>query len=125
MEKVLQQEDKQCDNFDRQARDYNIDLFRILACIAVVGLHTLPKDLSAITAAFYYFCGFAVPVFFMSSGYFLLNRGKVVISYSKHKCFGIIRVVIGWNFIIAILRVLKAILLQEKIIDEILRFLVE
>lgn len=32
---------------------------------------------------------------------------------------------IGWNFIIAILRVLKAILLKEKIIDEILRFPVE
>ena len=68
MEKVLQQEDKQCDNFDRQARDYNIDLFRILACIAVVGLHTLPKDLSAITAAFYFFLGVGVAVLFMSSG---------------------------------------------------------
>ena len=67
MEKVLQQEGKQCDNFatqiDRQTRDYNIDLIRILACIAVVGLHTLPKDLSTTSAALYYFCGFAVPVF--------------------------------------------------------------
>lgn len=118
MEKVLQQK-------DRQTRDYNIDLIRILACIAVVGLHTLPKDLSTATAALYYFCGFAVPVFFVSSGYFLLNRGKVAISYLKHKCFGIIKVVIGWNLIIAILRVLKAVLLHGNIIDEILRFPIE
>ncbi len=61
----------------------------------------------------------------MSSGYFLLNRGKMSISYSKNKCFGIIRVVISWNFIIVILRILKAILLQENIIDEIFRFPVE
>ena len=61
----------------------------------------------------------------MSSGYFLLNRGKVAISYSKNKCFGIISVVIGWNFIIAILRVLKAVVLRENIIEEILRFPVE
>lgn len=46
-------------------------------------------------------------------------------SYSKHKCFGIIKVVIGWNYIIAILRVLKSILLQGKITDEIIRFPVE
>lgn len=61
----------------------------------------------------------------MSSGYFLLNRSKVAISYSKHKCIGVIRVIIGWNFIIAIFRVLKAILLQKNIIDEILRLPVE
>ena len=58
---------------DRQTdrRDCSIDLIRVIACVAVVGLHTFPKDLSLVTASLYYLCGFAVPFFFMSSGYFL------------------------------------------------------
>ena len=55
---------------DRQTdrRDCSIDLIRVIACVAVVGLHTFPKDLSLVTASLYYLCGFAVPFFFMSSG---------------------------------------------------------
>lgn len=49
-------------------RNCNIDLIRVLACAAVVGLHTIPKDLSVSTASLYYLCGFAVPFFFMTSG---------------------------------------------------------
>ena len=78
-----------------------------MACIAVVGLHTFPKDLSTVTASLYYLCGFAVPVFFMSSGYFLLNRGEVSYKYAVQKCIGIIRVVFLWNSIIFILKFAK------------------
>ena len=51
---------------DRQTdrRDCSIDLIRVIACVAVVGLHTFPKDLSLVTASLYYLCGFAVPFFF-------------------------------------------------------------
>lgn len=36
-------------NFD--TRDCNIDIIRLIACVAVVGLHTFPKDLSLVTAS--------------------------------------------------------------------------
>lgn len=51
-------------------RNENIDLIKIAACIAVVGLHTfMPHAL-----ALYYLCAFAVPVFFMVNGYLLTKK---------------------------------------------------
>ena len=67
-----------------EERNTNLDLMRILACIAVVGLHTLQKDLSVFNSSLYYMCGFAVPVFFMASGYILLNREYVYSIASKN-----------------------------------------
>ena len=61
-------------------RNNNIDLIKLYACICVVALHTIPKDLSAVTTTIYYLSGVAVPLFFMSSGYFLLNRGEISIN---------------------------------------------
>lgn len=63
-------------------RNNNIDLIKLYACICVVALHTIPKDLSAVTTTIYYLSGVAVPLFFMSSGYFLLNRGEISIKYT-------------------------------------------
>ena len=61
----------------QKKRNDNIDLIKILACIAVVGLHTLRREVSVLNSFLYYLCGFAVPAFMMASGYFLLNREKV------------------------------------------------
>lgn len=77
-------------------RNYNIDLLKVFACIAVVGLHTLHKDISVINSTLYYLCGFAVPVFFVSSGYFLLNRGAIPRSYSEKKILAVLRIVVLW-----------------------------
>lgn len=55
-------------NFD--ARDCNIDIIRVIACVAVVGLHTFPKDLSVVTASLYYLSGFAVPFFLCQADIF-------------------------------------------------------
>lgn len=88
---------------DRQ-RNTNIDLVRIVACIAVVGLHTFPREQSVGTLLAYYLCGFAIPFFFMSSGFFLLNRGRIYRNYPLRKAFNIIRLVILWNLIFDILR---------------------
>ena len=82
----------------------------------------MPKDLSFVTAALYYLCGFAVPTFFLQSGYFLLNRGQVDISYAKRKCWGVIRVVVCWNAVIAILKVLKAFLARGSVMMDLLNF---
>lgn len=56
-------------------RDYGIDMLRFVACCAVVGLHTFTKGITLTSTVAYYACGFAVPIFFMCSGAFLLNRG--------------------------------------------------
>lgn len=95
-------------------RNVNVDMIRIVACIAVVGLHAFPKDISKTTGLIYYFFGFAVPFFFMSSGYFLLNRGKIGIQYSKKKCLGIIKLTICWNTVIIIAKILKHFIMKEK-----------
>lgn len=80
-------------------RNYNLDLMRILACISVVGLHTLQKDLSVINSFMYYICGFAIPVFFVASGYILLSREQATVRYSMEKVTKIILRVISWSTI--------------------------
>ena len=82
------------------SRNYTLDLMKIIACVAVVGLHTLHKDLSIINSTLYYCCGFAVPVFFMCSGYMLFQRDRVSCSYVVKKIASISRVVLMWSFLI-------------------------
>lgn len=108
-----------------QSRNHNIDLIKMVACIAVVGIHAFPRDLSEITALLYYLCGFAVPVFFMSSGYLLLNRGPVTIKYSMKKCIGIIRVVICWNTIISGCKAIRALVLSRDFMNELINLPLE
>ena len=95
-------------------RNYNLDFLKILACIAVVGLHTLQKDLSWINSSLYYLCGFAVPSFFMASGYVLLNRNSVTWDYVMHKIIAILRVVIIWNIIALVYELVKNIAIYNN-----------
>lgn len=92
------------DNFiSKQAsRNYNLDLIKILACIAVVGLHTLNKEISVVSQSLYYVCGFAVPAFFMATGYVLLNRDGVSKNYSWKKINNVLKVVLLWSLLIFI-----------------------
>ena len=78
-------------------RDINIDFLKIIACIAVIGLHTLQKDLSIANTFLHYFCGFAIPVFFFSTGYILFHRKEITFKYCLRKCLKVIRVVVIWN----------------------------
>lgn len=96
-----------------QKRICNLDLLRIMACIAVVGLHTLQKDLSIINSSLYYLCGFAVPVFFMASGYVLFQRESVNWGYTARKIKSILVLVILWNVIFAILKIALALLCNQ------------
>lgn len=83
-----------------KTRDRNVDILRIMACAAVVGLHTVNKDASVANGFLYYLCGFAVPMFFMMSGYLLLNRsGGYSYKYVGHKILSICRLVVLWNVI--------------------------
>lgn len=83
---------------DRQ-RNCNLDLLRILACLAVIGLHTSDKDIFIVNTIVYYFCGFAVPCFFMASGYILLQRGNINYSYVYKKYKQILSVVLLWGVV--------------------------
>lgn len=78
-------------------RDRGVEALRILSCCAVVGLHTFIRGLGPMSSALYYACGFAVPVFFMVSGAFLLNRGQVEWSYSIRKVRRFTTVLLLWT----------------------------
>ena len=122
---------------DRQTdsrRNTSIDLIRILACVAVVGLHSTKLQngnmLSASTL--YYLCGFAIPFFFMTSGYFLLNRGPIDVRYTTKKCIKILRLVVLWNVIFCMLKFAAQMAFGETItigivavVEEIIKSLVQ
>ena len=96
---------------NHSSRDYNIDLLKIISCTAVVGLHTFQKDVSLVLSTLYYLCGFAVPIFFMCSGAFLMNRHGITCKYIIYKIWSILRVVIIWNaMIIAVQLIAKVVL---------------
>lgn len=101
-------------------RNSNIDFARIVACIAVVGLHTFPRECSIGTLLTYYFCGFAIPFFFMASGFFLLNRGKVNWNYPLKKMLSILRIVVLWNLVFNILKSVAKIYSTGKLYIELL-----
>lgn len=82
-------------------RDYGIDMLRFVACCAVVGLHTFTKGISLTSTVAYYACGFAVPIFFMCSGAFLLNRGGVDRSYVVKKLRQLLIVLVLWAAVLS------------------------
>lgn len=83
-------------------RDCGIDMLRFFACCAVVGLHTFTKGTTLPSTVVYYTCGFAIPIFFMSSGAFLLNRGGVDYSYVAKKLCRLLVVLVLWASVISV-----------------------
>ena len=83
-------------------RNFNIDLLKLLACIAVVTMHTIHNGLSLFNTIVAYLCGFAVPVFYVSSGYFLMNKEKITQRYIVGKISSMIRVVLLWSAPVAL-----------------------
>lgn len=96
---------------EHSTRDKSIDMLRVFACCAVVGLHTFLKDTSLFTAGLYYGCGFAVPVFFMASGAFLLNRGSVSYRYVVHKVVRLVQVLLLWVGCITAIKVIGSLII--------------
>lgn len=82
---------------EKSKRNTNLDAMRVLACMAVVGLHTISNSLSAVEMCFYLACGFAVPVFFMASGYMLLSRERVGYGYVARKAGQLLGLAVGWH----------------------------
>ncbi len=92
--------DKNYDDKKSVKRNYNIDLLKIFACIAVIGLHVTQLNFELFTKLFHSLCGFAIPVFFFCSGYILCNRKFISYKYILNKIIRIVIIVFMWNFII-------------------------
>ncbi|MBP2058100.1 surface polysaccharide O-acyltransferase-like enzyme [Lactobacillus colini] len=82
-------------------RNYGIDLIKIVACILVITLHCLPPTNSVVknsifNSGLYYAGTLAIPVFFMASSYFVLNKQTISYLYSFNRIKNILFVIISW-----------------------------
>ena len=85
----------------KKKRNIGIDLLKLIACILVITLHSLPpEDLMVANNVFnlslYYVGTLAIPVFFMASGYFVLNKKSISYAYSFKRIKNILIVVFSW-----------------------------
>ena len=89
-------------------RNLGLDLLKIFSCIGVVALHsTMPGftlEQYNVSAYLYYLGTYAIPLFFMINGYFLLNKKELTYSYVFSKIAGILTVVSVWNILIWLVR---------------------
>lgn len=101
----------------QSGKNLQIDFIKILACLAVIGLHSFNKKICTVCAMLYYCCGFAVPAFFMATGYFVLKKDAILISYSLKKVKMLFRLVFLWNLVVfAVVFVIK-LLIKHDISD--------
>ena len=89
-------------------RNLGLDLLKIFSCIGVVALYsTMPGftlEQYNVSAYLYYLGTYAIPLFFMVNGYFLLNKKELTYSYVFSKIAGILTVVSVWNILIWLVR---------------------
>lgn len=89
-------------------RNLGLDLLKILSCIGVVVLHSTKPGFNLehynISAYLYYLGTYAIPLFFMLNGYFLLNKKKLPYSYIFNKIGGILSIVFVWNMLIWVIK---------------------
>ena len=57
-------------------RNYNLDLIRIAACVAVLVLHIFGVEGGYVNTILYYLGTFGIPLFFMISGYNMLAKKR-------------------------------------------------
>ncbi len=84
-------------------RNYNIDLLKILSCVCVVGLHSIPRNIDTFNMALYLCCSFSVPAFYISFGYQLSDRENLSLSYILRKNLNILRIIAIWNMVICLI----------------------
>lgn len=79
-------------------RNLSLDVIKCLACIGVVGLHSV----GMINYTIYYLCGISVPFFFMVNGYLMFSKEVLSYPYAARKIFYLLRIVVCWNILIMI-----------------------
>lgn len=82
-------------------RNYGLDLIKILVCILVIGLHSLPPTNvvvhNNICNMVLYFAGtLAIPIFLMTNSFFILNKKTISYNYVFKKVNNILFIIIGW-----------------------------
>ncbi|EHG12528.1 acyltransferase [Streptococcus sp. SN3] len=97
-------------------RKIGLDFLKIFACIGVVLIHTtiwgFTNTVNGIDmigqfnlySYLFYLGVYAVPIFFMLNGYFLLQKKQLSYTYMFNKIKGIILVTVFWNLIIWIFK---------------------
>lgn len=91
----------------RKHRNYGLDLVKILACILVLCLHSLvPTSIvvksSLVNLSVYYAGTVAIPIFFMASSYFVLNKRTISYLYVMKRIGEILFIIIGWVLLYSI-----------------------
>ena len=82
-------------------KNYGIDLIKIFACVLVIILHSLDPMIPVVRNNMYnlflYYVGtMAIPVFFMASGYFVLNKSIISYTYSFRRIKNILIIIFSW-----------------------------
>ena len=89
-------------------RNLGLDLLKIFSCIGVVILHSTMSGFNLeqynISAYLYYLGTYAIPLFFMLNGYFLLNKKILSYGYVFNKIVGILTIVSVWNILVWLIR---------------------
>ena len=89
-------------------RNLGLDLLKIFSCIGVVILHSTMSGFNLeqynISAYLYYLGTYAIPLFFMLNGYFLLNKKILSYGYVLNKIVGILTIVSIWNILVWLIR---------------------
>lgn len=79
-----------------RGRNVGIDLAKALAAFGVVVLHFIGPQAGAFNAALYLLAAFAIPVFIMCNGWFVLNKDSITWRYSVGKAAGLIMLCALW-----------------------------
>ena len=92
-------------------RNISLDLIKCIACIGVVGLHSV----GMVNYTIYYLCGISVPMFFMVNGFLMFSKEKIDYKYSLIKILQLVKIIVLWNMIM----ILPVIILRHKLINPI------
>lgn len=92
-------------------RNCNLDLIKCLACLGVVGLHSVGMTNYTI----YYLCGISVPLFFMVNGYLMFSRDSQPYAYAFRKIRNLLIPVIGFNILILV----PVVIIRHKFVNPI------
>lgn len=89
-------------------RNYGIDLIKIIACVLVIVLHSLNPTTPAvehniIRLSIYYIGTLAIPIFFMASGYFVLNKKNISYFYSFLRIKNIFIILFSWILLFSVI----------------------
>ena len=88
------------------SRNYNIDILKIISCIAVVGLHTFCGTDNIIWNLMYLLCGYAIPLFLFCSGFLILPKNDFSYKDSIKKIYKVSKIILLWVAISVFIKII-------------------